>query len=100
MSVKPEQLREALRLYQREYQFAVGDLVKWKPGMRDRKLPQADEPAIVVRRLEQPVVDQTASAGSPYFNIAYDLVLGVFDADNDFLTFHFNSERFEPYDVR
>lgn len=100
MAVDAQRLRKAWELYQRCYDFKPGDLVRWKPGLKDRKLPLADEPAIVVKRLEQPVFDATVGAGSPYFNIPYDMVLGVFDADGDFMTYHFCSERFEPFDVR
>lgn len=100
MPVTPETLQDALRRYQRGYQFKTGDLVQWKPGLKDRKLPLDTEPAIVVQVLDEPVFDSTVGAGSPYFNVPYDLVLGVVDADGDFLTFHFTSARFEPYQAR
>lgn len=97
--VSPEKLRQMYERLMKSHTFKPGDVVRWKPGFKDRKRPLEGQPAIVVKRLEKPVFDSTVGAGSPSFNTPYDLVLGVIDEDGDFLTYHFCSDRFEPYDA-
>ena len=82
------------------YDFVVGDLVRWKEGLKDRKLPAMDEPAIVVSILAEPIRDTTNDAGTSYFRNCYDIVLGVIHPESgNFVSFHYESMRFEPYDA-
>ncbi|AEG00661.1 hypothetical protein [Methylomonas methanica] len=93
-----DMLREKFSLYKAAHQFKEGDIVKWKPGLKDRKIPHEGDPAIVVRVLDEPVFDVTAEPGTPYFREPYDIVLGVIQVDGQFITYHYNSQRFEPFD--
>ena len=47
-----------------------------------------------MRRIEEPVYDSREQAGSTYYRESLDVILGLFDKDNDFVTFHFDSRRF------
>jgi len=95
--VTPEKLRERFLIFGEKHTFSKGDIVKWKPLLQDRRLPLENEPAIVIEVPDKPVFDKNEDAGSPYFNIAYDIILGVIGEDDDFLTFHYDSRRFMPY---
>jgi hypothetical protein len=77
--------------------FEVRQLVKWKNDLKNRKLPRVDQPAIVVRVLDSPVINSSDDSGSPYFLEELDVVLGVLSEDGTFLTFYYDSRRFEPY---
>lgn len=76
--------------------FKPGMLVRWKPGLRNKRWPQYNEAAIVVEVLSEPIQDDTKDAGFTYFREPLDVILGVRDPDHDLLLFHFDSRRFEP----
>lgn len=79
-------------------EFAVGDLVQWKAVLKNKKLPEVGRPAVVLQKLDSPVFDdESRSSGSPYFREPLDIVLGLIDEDGDFLMFHYDSRRFQPY---
>ena len=51
--------------------FEKGQIVAWKPGLKNRMFPEDGEPAIVTSVLPTPVFDLTeTSAASPYFQEA------------------------------
>ena len=78
--------------------FVVGQFVMWKPGLKNRKIPEYGEPAIVTAVLATPVFDPSeASAASPYFQEALTLVIGSY-RDEDLLEFRVDGRRFEPVD--
>ncbi|UZR29205.1 hypothetical protein [Methylococcus mesophilus] len=94
-------LRTRYRLFFQTHRFAPGDLVTWKPGLKNRRIPRYGQPAVVVALLEPPVLDHEEESGSTYFREPLDLVLGVvWDRDpgrGEFVTFHFDSRRFQPW---
>jgi hypothetical protein len=76
--------------------FEKGQIVAWKPGLKNRMFPEDGEPAIVTSVLPTPVFDLTeTSAASPYFQEALSLVIGVF-RDDDLLEFRVDGRRFMP----
>ncbi len=94
----PEQLKRMLEIYNKNYEFKVGDLVKWKPFMKNRKWPKKDEPAIVVEVLKEPIYDEFEKPNSPYFKEPLDIILGVRGPFGEFLLFYFNKKRFMPFE--
>jgi hypothetical protein len=66
------------RAFQERHTFAVGDLVTWKSGLTNRRIPRYGQPAMVMEVLDPPVVDGERESGSTYFNEPLDLVLGLF----------------------
>ena len=76
--------------------LSAGQLVMWKRGLKNKRRPEVGEPAIVVECLSEPVYDHEKSTGSAYFREPLDIILGVFDDDEDFNLFYFDSRRFEP----
>ncbi len=79
-----------------KHDFKAGDLVRWKQGLKNKRSPLYDQPAIVIDVLERPLRDTESDAGSPYFGESLDLVLGVL-VDMEFLMYHFDKRRFEPF---
>lgn len=76
--------------------FAPGQIVRWKSGMQNRKLPAYGEAAIIMEVLNPAVYPPDEDlAGSNLFREPLTLVLGVHDRDGDFLAYHFDGRRFE-----
>lgn len=93
----PADLVEAYRTLTNgaEKELQPGMLAIWKPGLKNRKIPDYDEPAVVVG-IEQGTISDENSSGSRYFKEPLDLKLGVFDRDVEFCVYHFDSRRFMP----
>lgn len=94
-------LRARAASLQRRQDFKPGDLVTWKPGLRNKQIPRHSRPAVVIEVLPDPVFDHERDAGDPYFRDPLDIVLGVFIEQGrhrgDFITWHFDSRRFQPW---
>jgi hypothetical protein len=71
--------------------------VKWKANLKNRKLPDKNQPAIVIAILDEPVISTDDESGSPYFLETLDIILGIVVDDGTFLTFYYDSRRFEAY---
>eukprot|EP00727_Mastigamoeba_balamuthi_P010807 m51a1_g6349 hypothetical protein (242) ;mRNA; r:79196-80218 len=90
-------LRENLRLlHGPRHKFEVGDAVRWKPGMQNKRRPRIDEPAAVAEVLPEPVFDESKDAGGQYFREPLDIKIAILDDDGEFIVYHFDSRRFEP----
>lgn len=80
-----------------KHTFKVGDIVRWKEGLKNRKVPNEKLPAIVVEVLDKPIYDEKAEVGSTYFREPLDIILGMI-IKGDLITFHYDSRRFEPFE--
>ena len=80
-----------------KYSFKPNQLVRWKQGLKNKNLPEYNQPAIVWEILPKARFDnaKTHGAGSPYFSEPLDIVLAVMDED-EFILLHYDSRRFEP----
>jgi len=94
-----DELRLCHKSLSKKTDFREGQIVKWKKRMQNKKLPKKDQPAIVVAILDEPIFEDTVPAGSPYYREPIDIVLGLFHEDGSFLAFHYDSRRFELYDL-
>jgi hypothetical protein len=94
-------LRTRVDSLRRRYEFQPGDIVTWKPGLANKRIPRVGRPAVVVEILPVLVMDSAKDAGDPYFREPLDIVLGVFIEQGrhrgDFITWHFDSRRFQPW---
>jgi hypothetical protein len=94
-------LRARYQSFTERHAFSPGDLVGWKPGLKNKRFPRYGQPAVVVAVLETPVHDAESDAGSTYFREPLDLVLGaIWDEEpgrGELVTFHFDSRRFQPW---
>lgn len=94
-------LLERHRLMQTAHRFQPGDLVRWKPGLANRRFPRYGSPAVVVEVLDPPIIDGDDESGSPYFREPLSLVIGLIwtpkGGRDGFVTFHVDARRFEPW---
>ena len=74
--------------------FSVGDIVQWKPNMRNRRFLKTDQLAIVVEVLDTPVREAIEDPRDLYYGTYYDMVVGVLDDDDEFYCWHVCSARF------
>lgn len=83
---------------EKTYDFKRGDVIIWKKGLKNKARPSINEPIVVLEILEKPIFDVVEKgASSPYFQEPLDLVAGLVDEDGDFIIFHYDKRRFEPY---
>ena len=87
-----QQLSIALAEFKRVSVFGVGDIVRWKPNMVNKRMKG---PFIVVEILKTPIIDTAENPGSAYFQERLDVRLGSFDVDGDFLICLYDSHRME-----
>jgi len=91
-----DSLRMAHEVFNQKHTFEEGQLVQFKPGMKDRKAPEKGQPAVVMELLEEPLKDKEQGFDSAYATCQYDMVIGVF-LKGDFIHFYADSRRYEPF---
>jgi hypothetical protein len=91
--------RRIIDLYhdmQRSDRFRVGDLVTWKPGLKNGRYPEKNYPAVVTRVYDEPLTRSDMESGSNHFREPLDLVILV-DTGDEVSEFHVDSRRFKRY---
>lgn len=83
-------LHEAGKRYMERERFAVGDLVQWKPGMKNQRYPHEGKPAVV---LGWPEVPQTEEADGEKLVEPLDIILGFLDGNGVLRVYTFTSAR-------
>lgn len=73
--------------------FNVGDLVCWKPGMRNRSTPIYGDPCIVVRKFPERTNAICGPSGEAIFHDTVSIEVGIADEDGDFLTYLLDKDR-------
>jgi hypothetical protein len=94
----PAVLREMAERYLSPNTFKPGDLVNWKPGLKNKK---GEGPFVVIQVLEEPATFMSEEArfgpGSPLFRENLDLKIGQICPDGDFEIYHHDSNRMMHY---
>ena len=95
--VSNQKLIRAFESMMIKYTFKPNQFVRWKQGLKNKALPEYNQPAMVWEILPKARFDnpKTHAAGSPYFSEPLDIVLAVMDEDESLLL-HYDSRRFEP----
>ncbi len=78
-------------------EFAPGGLAYWKPGLKNKRLPEYGQPVIVIAVLETPVLDNESKPSSQYYREPLDMQIGLLDRDNELVAYFVDSRRFAPY---
>lgn len=81
--------------------FAVGELVTWKEGLSNRKIPSHGHPAIVTEVLDTPIFDGNDNNSSGYFREPTDIKVGVIVPSGDgetFSEYYVDSRRMRHFD--
>ncbi|MGY3876534.1 hypothetical protein ACW5WK_03650 [Aeromonas enteropelogenes] len=86
-------LQQLKRTFEIEHALAAGDVIQWKPRMRDRPFPEYGAPVIVLETISPPrqTSDEYCSSDAP---TKYDLVVGII-MDGVFRHYYADSRRFE-----
>lgn len=93
---KIETLEERYSAFIKHNDFKSGELVKWKPGLRNKNGFKDDDAAIVIEALKNPIFDQKHDSGSPYFKEPLDMLIAFLDPDNNnFIILYVDSRRME-----
>ncbi len=83
------------------FEFHLGQLVIWKDGLKNKRRPQVNEPAIVVEIMKEPIFDNEENGGSPYFREPLDMVIGVLDGEIENMSLlHVDKRRFKPFEEK
>jgi len=90
-----DQLLNLYNEFQFSNKFEKGQIVKWKKGLKNKRLPRENQPAIVIELLDEPIYSDFNS-GTPYFREPLDLLLGFIGMQDDFIIFYYDKRRFEP----
>jgi len=83
--------------YNTQHEFHVGQLVRWKEGLKNRVRPDYKQPAIVVEILAEPAIQPLPDSLGGDVREKLDVVLGIITEEQLFSFFHFDKKRFEPY---
>jgi hypothetical protein len=101
MEDQTERLVSMHRQLSHQQTFKVGDLVEWKPQLKNRRLPRVGQQAIVTEVLSETVFDTTdngRSTGIPLFREPLSLKLGLIE-EGTFLEYHYDGRRFRHVQV-
>jgi len=94
LAPSPDILRERFIAFSARECFQPGDIVQWKTGLKNKRLPEADQLGVVVETLPAPIVDEDKGTSGSYFLEPLDVKIGLIDEDGDFVIFHYDSRRF------
>ena len=95
------ELKKRNESFLKKHIFEKKQILKWKKGLKNRTLPMENQPVIVVDILNPPLLSTEDESGSTYFHEPLDIILGFIDEKHDdFIVFHYDSHRFEPYEKK
>ncbi|WP_421215985.1 hypothetical protein [Aeromonas enteropelogenes] len=78
-------------------EFEVGQLIEWKPDLKDKRFPQYGEPAVVLAVLAEPVNEAGDDTSSQYSCSVNDIIIGVKAPGGDFAHYYADSRRWQPF---
>jgi hypothetical protein len=83
-----------------KHYFHPGQIVCWKhPALQNRSIPALDQPAIVMRTIDPPLLAEPKDAFCPQFRETLDIVLGALDSNGLLCEYHYDSRRLRPWDA-
>lgn len=92
--VQVQKLRKIYGSFYLDRDYDVGDIVVWKDGLKNRKLPSYGQPAIVVEFLDECKYAEEEETGSMYFHEPLNVRLGFIGPDGDFVSYLFDARKF------
>lgn len=98
-AIKNQRLRliEMYKRLNKKEKFKVGQVVKWKKGLHNRKRPFPDEPAIITKILNMPTFDPSEeNSASQFFREPLNIVIAIWD-NGDFNELHVDGRRLELF---
>ncbi len=102
LDIDAERLRDSFASYCRRYTFSRGDLVREKTGLRIGSRPKTPNNLFIVMELypnaKRDFRPEVLSNGT--YGMAFDIQVGYFDEDGDFIFSWGESSRFEPFNEK
>lgn len=92
-----EQVKKCYENFMVSEAFIPGCLVVWKEKMKNRKMPEYSQPAVVMEVLDCPVIDPEKEVASCYYGEPLSVRLGFIDSDGDFVSYLFDKRRFRRF---
>jgi hypothetical protein len=90
-----DKLYNRVKALEEHNEFNIGDFLIWKEGLKNKRVPSYNQPAVVIKKHDPPLVDEDTS-----FNESMDIQLGFITEDDEFLIFNYDSNRFKLMDNR
>ena len=89
-------LLDKASIYKKQNDFKVGQLVKWKPGMKNRSEPKEHHFGVITKIHDPPIINSFdyVDCGSAQWGEKLTISIGIF-IDGIFLEFAFDGSRFE-----
>ncbi len=91
----PISMQDAYRSLAERHEFQPGDLVEWKPGLKNCKVPDYGEPVMVVELIPGNI-DLVRDSGSNHYREPNDIACLVW-AFGEYTILHFDQRRLRPY---
>lgn len=92
----PERLRELAASYFTKHDFKPGDVVTWKPGLKNALFPDYGEPVVILDVMSGQI-DDKSDPNNQHFREPSDIRIGVYPGENDLEGYWMDSSRFQPY---
>lgn len=93
-----DHLRQLKATFEKKHVFVAGDLIQWKPNMRDRPFPEYGSPVIVLETIT-PAHQSTDNWEAEEAPSKYDLVIGI-SLSGALRHFYADSRRYEPFPLK
>lgn len=91
-----EDLQVRFNLMNVKHTFKEGDMVQWKPGLRNKKGNDGDV-YVVMKVFDKVHYSGKDENGSPYYREPTHFILGEISRhDSEFVCYYMNANRFEP----
>lgn len=75
--------------------FYPGQIVTWKPQLKNKRIPSYGGLMIVMEVLDEPIITTEQGPGSAYFREPIDLAAAITDEEGDVDIFWYDSRRLE-----
>lgn len=92
-----DKVARAAETYLKPNRFSIGQLIQWKPGMRNNRQPKYGVPAVIIEIDDNYRMD--GNSGTTHENEPTSIRCGFIDDDGMFEAFWQDANRFEPYEV-
>jgi len=90
-----EKLKKRASLLATVSDFNVGDIAVWKDGLKNKRYPQYGQPAIVLEKLDPPLIDDEDLTLKEVLNIK----LGFIAENDEFFSFNYDGNRFKTLNL-
>lgn len=91
----PERVKELLAAMAVKHDFKPGDLIQWKPGLKNRTFPEAGQSVVVTDVLAESICPNS-NREDQFFRQPEDIAFATI-VDSELCIFYAESRRFEPY---